>query len=293
MMTKRKWQISEALHWASSFLNTNSNAPELLLAHLLRFDRTKLLSNLRETCPEDVMERFQEQIARHKQGVPVQYLIGEEQFYGRSFLVNEAVLIPRPETEELVQLILQKVAERFQNKQTVTGCDIGTGSGVIAITLAREEKKFEMTATDILEDALAVAKQNAKRLSAKNVAFLRGDLLQPVISQRKRFDVIVSNPPYIESDMISKLDVNVRAHEPHLALDGGKDGYDIYRRLIGQLPEALNAQALIGFEVGVGQSETVAALLRRQFPKARIETTYDMNQKDRIVTAEVGFSTSH
>lgn len=288
-MTNRKWKISEALFWASSFLNTKTTAPELLLAHLLRLDRTQLLSNLRETCPDEIIEQFQELMTRHKLGVPVQYLIGEEHFYGRSFLVNKSVLIPRPETEELVQLMLQKMTARFYKKQTITGCDVGTGSGVIAITLACEAKKLEMTATDISKDALQVAKQNAERLNATNVTFVHGDLLYPVISKRNRFDIIVSNPPYIETNAISKLDVNVRAHEPHLALDGGKDGYAIYRKLIRQLPEVINEQAIIGFEVGVGQSKTVAALLHEQFPDANIETTVDINGKDRIVSAEIGF----
>lgn len=288
-MEKRKWKIIEALNWASSFLKTESNAPELLLAHLLQIDRAQLFLRLREPCPDGVLQRFQAQIAQHKQGVPIQYLIGEEQFFGRSFFVNEAVLIPRPETEELVQAVLEKIRGRFQHKQRLAGCDVGTGSGAIAVTLACEEKSLAMTAIDISEEALAVAKQNAERLKVNNIAFFQGDLLQPAISQNKRFDVIVSNPPYIETDAIPSLDISVRGHEPIVALDGGKDGCDVYRKMIAQLPSVVNEQALIGFEVGAGQSETVADLLREQLPDAQVEIIFDLNQKDRIVMAEVGF----
>lgn len=225
----------------------------------------------------------------HKQGVPVQYLIGEEQFYGRSFFVNESVLIPRPETEELVQLMLKKIDNRFANKRTIDCVDVGTGSGIIAITLALEEQKTEVTAIDLSAEALTVAKKNAERLQATNVSFVQGDLFDPVMATGQRFDVIVSNPPYIESEEVAKLDIGVRDYEPLSALDGGADGYDFYRRMIHSLRKVIREQAIVGFEVGVGQSDTVANLLRSEFPNALIETTYDINQKDRIVTAEIGF----
>lgn len=288
-MTKRQWKIIEALNWASSFLNSKTKAPELLLAHLLRIDRAQLLLRLRDACPVDVFERFQLLIARHKQGVPVQYLIGEEHFYGRAFYVNESVLIPRPETEELVLLMQKKINARYQEMETLIGCDIGTGSGIIAITLTLELPYLNMTAIDISKEALNVAKANAQRLRAYNIEFIHGDLLAPVISKNRRYDIIVSNPPYIESGVIPTLDATVRDYEPRIALDGGKDGYAVYRRIIRQLPQVINAKAIVGFEVGAGQSETVADLLSRQFPNAHIETTYDINQKDRIVTAEIGF----
>ncbi len=288
-MSKTDWRIIEALQWASSFLNKAGNAHELLLQHHLGCDRTGLLLQLRDNCPPSVLAAFKEHVHLHKQGVPVQYLIGEEQFYGRSFLVNEAVLIPRPETEELIQLILKKINNRFANKQTIASVDVGTGSGVIAITLALEEQKTEVTAIDLSAEALAVASKNAKRLQACNVSFLQGDLFEPVITTSQRFDVIVSNPPYIESEEIAALDIGVREHEPLSALDGGADGYNFYRRMIKSLQKVMREQVIVGFEVGVGQSNTVADLLRSEFPTALIETTYDINQKDRIVTAEIGF----
>jgi len=288
-MSGRTWKIIEALNWASSFLGTETNAPELLLAHLLSVDRTHLLLKLREDCPQDVMEQFQSLILRHKKGVPVQYLIGEERFYGRSFLVNEAVLIPRPETEELVAKVVEKINKRFCKEERITACDIGTGSGCIAITLALEIPNLSMTAIDISGKALSVARENAKRLGAHHVEFVHGNLLAPAIEKKQRYHIVVSNPPYIETEMIEKLDIGVRDYEPRLALDGGKDGLDFYRAIIEALPKVLKPQAIVGFEVGFGQSDDVMMLLRQQFPDAQIEKTYDINRKDRIVTAEIGF----
>jgi release factor glutamine methyltransferase len=288
-MSERTWKIIEALNWASSFLGTETNAPELLLAHLLSVDRTHLLLKLREDCPQDVMEQFQSLIARHKKGMPVQYLIGEEHFYGRSFAVNEAVLIPRPETEELIAKVVEKIENRFRKEESITGCDIGTGSGCIAITLALELPNLSMTAIDISEQALLLARENAKRLGADHVEFVHGDLLSPVIEKKQRYHIVVTNPPYIETEVIETLDIGVRDYEPRLALDGGKDGLDFYRRIIEALPKVLKPKAIVGFEVGAGQSDEVMMLLRQQFPDAQIETTYDINQKDRVVTAEIGF----
>jgi len=287
-MSKRTWKIIEALNWASSFLKTETNAPELLLAHLLQVDRAQLLSKLRDDCPDDVLKQFQPLVVKHKNGAPVQYLIGEERFYGRPFFVDEAVLIPRPETEELVAKVVEKIEKRF-GKEHITGCDIGTGSGCIAISLALEIPNLLMTAIDISERALSVARQNAKRLGAHHVKFVHGDLLAPAIEKEQRYHIVVSNPPYIETETIETLDASVRDYEPRLALDGGKDGLDFYRKIIAELPKVLEPQALVGFEVGVGQSEAVMMLLRRQFPDARIELTHDINHKNRIVTAEIGF----
>lgn len=288
-MSKRPWKIIEALNWASSFLQTETNAHELLLAHLLKVDRAHLLLKLRDECPRDVLEQFQYLVAKHKEGTPVQYLIGEEFFYGRPFYVNESVLIPRPETEELVAIIEKKIQERFRNMEKLSGCDIGTGSGCIAVTLALEIPELHMTAIDISKKALTVAQKNAERFKVNNIEFVHGDLLEPVIAKAKRYHILVSNPPYIESETIKTLDAIVRDYEPRLALDGGKDGLEYYRRMIEELPKVIQPQAIVGFEVGLGQSSAVMALLREQFPDAHIETTFDINQKDRIVTAEIGF----
>lgn len=289
MMSNGKRTVLEALQWASSFLKRRDNAPELLLMHYLKVERHEFLLRLNEPLPDRVWYCFQHDLKRYKEEhVPVQYLIGQEQFYGRPFLVNSSVLIPRPETEELVLLVLNKINEHFQQATSVHACDVGTGSGAIAITLALEAPRLHVVATDISEAALAVAKRNAEKLSAR-VSFCQGDLLTPLIARGKRVDIVVSNPPYIETETVAELAPNVRDYEPVLALDGGHDGLEYYRRIIEGLPAVLAEQALVAFEVGVGQAETVARLLKETLAQAVVTIHTDMNQKERIVLAEMGF----
>ncbi|PWA11891.1 peptide chain release factor N(5)-glutamine methyltransferase [Pueribacillus theae] len=287
---EKKQTVIEALNWASSFLEKEGNEAEILLAHHLHCNRTGMLMKLREPCPDDVLKKFKHDIILHKkEGIPIQYLMGEEQFFGRPFKVDESVLIPRPETEELVQLVIKKIDQRFSKKEQVHVCDIGTGSGAIAVTLKLEQPKVKMTAIDISPAVLEVARQNAEMLHA-DICFLQGSFLSPAIERNRTFDVVVSNPPYIETNTIDELDTVVREHEPRLALDGGEDGYHCYRRIIENLSSVLNAQAIVAFEVGDGQAKTVSNLMKGKFPNAKVEITPDINHKERMVTAEIGFS---
>ncbi|MGZ0087352.1 peptide chain release factor N(5)-glutamine methyltransferase [Caldibacillus thermoamylovorans] len=278
--------VHEVLAWASSFLRAHGKeerAAEWLLCHHLRTDRAGLFARWREPVEEAVYERFAADVRRHAvDHVPVQYLIGHEWFYGRPFLVNRHVLIPRPETEELVLGVLERVARLFAGRERIDVIDVGTGSGAIAVTLALENKALSVTATDISEAALAIAGENARRLGA-NVSFLRGDLLQPLIEQGRTVDVVVSNPPYIAETDAAMLSLVVRDYEPHTALFGGRDGLDFYRRFARELPLVLKETALAAFEIGAGQGEAVAALLATAFPEARVEVAFDLNGKDRMV----------
>ncbi|KYD26061.1 hypothetical protein B4113_1371 [Geobacillus sp. B4113_201601] len=278
--------MHEVLAWASSFLRAygkEERAAEWLLCHHLRTDRAGLFARWREPVAEAVYERFAADVRRHAvDHVPVQYLIGHERFYGRPFLVNRHVLIPRPETEELVLGVLERVARLFAGRERIDVVDVGTGSGAIAVTLALENKALSVTATDISEAALAIAGENARRLGA-NVSFLRGDLLQPLIEQGRTVDVVVSNPPYIAETDAAMLSPVVRDYEPHTALFGGRDGLDFYRRFARELPLVLKETALAAFEIGAGQGEAVAALLATAFPEARVEVAFDLNGKDRMV----------
>ena len=282
-------KVYEALNWASSFLKEkerDENASELLLRFFLRTDRTNLLANLREELDAAIMDSFKEAVHLHGEGTPVQYIIGSEDFYGRSFVVNEHVLIPRPETEELVLGTIARVERIFGRDQRIDVVDIGTGSGAIAITLKLEMPELKVSASDISEDALGVAKENAKRLSAE-VAFEKGDLLKPFLEKGQKFDVVISNPPYIPMSDKEEMSIVVTEHEPHHALFAGEDGLDLYRRFKTELPLVLKEKALVGFEVGAGQSQAVAMLLQEAFPSAKIETVYDINGKDRIVFAQI------
>ncbi|TYS85164.1 peptide chain release factor N(5)-glutamine methyltransferase [Rossellomorea aquimaris] len=283
--------IFEALKWASSFLVENGrdeNVGEIYLRHLVGMSRAQLLAEQRRSVPGENWEEFQEGIRRHVGGVPIQHIIGVEEFYGREFVVNEHVLIPRPETEELIYYGLQKMKGLFSDSDTsLQAADVGTGSGAIAITLKLEADRFplDMMAVDISREALAVARENRERLGAE-IRFFEGDLLQPLIEEGVKLDILLSNPPYIPLTDRETLSDVVIEHEPELALFGGEDGYDLYKRLMDELPLVMKEKCLIGFEVGVGQGETVADLLRDTFPDAVVEVVHDINGKDRMVFCE-------
>lgn len=282
-------KIYEALQWASSFLQKNGrdeNAGELLLRYLLDVNRSKLLANMRDELDPVVAERFKEVVEQHAEGMPVQYIISTEEFYGRTFTVNENVLIPRPETEELVLGALERIGKLFADKEKVEVLDVGTGSGAIAITLKLERPNLNVTASDISEGALAVAKKNAEQLGA-DINFVKGDLLKPFIEKGQKFDVIISNPPYIPEEDKASMSVVVTEHEPHTALFAGVDGLDLYRKFAEELPFIIKGRALVGFEVGAGQSKEVSNLIQKTFPTAKTQTVYDINGKDRIVFATV------
>jgi release factor glutamine methyltransferase len=282
-------KIFEALKWASSFLRENDrdeNAGELLLRYYTGMDRSKLLANLREELLPQVESAFKEAVLLHGEGRPIQYIMGFEEFYGRTFKVNEHVLIPRPETEELVLGALERMNRLFDQDRELDVVDIGTGSGAIAISLKLERPHLKVTATDISIDALNLARNNAKELLA-SIEFVVGDTLLPFINQGEKFDVVISNPPYIPLSDQQEMSVVVTEHEPHQALFAGDDGLDVYRRFAHQLPHVLKEKALVGFEVGAGQSEKVCALMQGAFPAAKVETAYDINGKDRMVFIEL------
>jgi release factor glutamine methyltransferase len=276
-------KIYEALKWASSFLekkNRDQNAGELLLRHFSGMSRTMLYANMREELDPAILEQFEKAIHEHLEGTPIQYIIGSEEFYGRTFIVNESVLIPRPETEELVLGILQ----RIKRETPLDVIDVGTGSGAIAVSLKLENPSLQVTATDISADSLSVAKENANRLGAE-IEFCQGDLLKQMIEQKRKFDVVISNPPYIPLIDKTWMSEVVTEHEPHRALFAGEDGLDFYRRFMEELPLVVKAQALIGFEIGAGQGIRVAELLKNTFPGAKVEIVNDINGKDRMVFA--------
>lgn len=284
----KKRTVIEALNWASSFLSSpnSGTAAEWLLMHHLKYTRSQLLKQFNTVLSQEVWERFERGIRLHNKGVPLQHLTGEEHFYGRVFHVNRHVLIPRPETEELVDAVLAAIEKRFSDR-AVRGADIGTGSGVIAITLALEAG-VGMVATDISERALKVARTNAARYKA-SVQFRKGHLLEPLVAGGDRFDVVVSNPPYVKRSDIHTLAPVVRDYEPRLALDGGESGLEKFAEITNRLPEVLKEQAIVAFEVGLGQAANVADLLQTKLPAAHVAIIKDLNRKERIVLAEIGF----
>jgi len=218
-------------------------------------------------------------VARMLNDEPMNYVLGYSYFYGYKMIVNKDVLIPRYETEELVGLILSKYDEFFPSRD-VTVCDVGTGSGAIAIALNKEESHFKMYASDISLQAIEVAKQNAINNDA-NVEFMLGSMLEPFIEKGIKVDILVSNPPYIKADEV--MESSVVDYEPHVALFGGNDGLKFYRMIFERAHEVVKENGLMFFEMGYDQKENLTALATQYFPQATIEVYKDINAKDRML----------
>ncbi|MBY8911728.1 peptide chain release factor N(5)-glutamine methyltransferase [Bacillus sp. YC2] len=281
--------VFEALSWASSYLTEagrEKNAAELLLSNDTGMERSKLLASLREPVGEDELYRFKRHVEMHKEGIPIQYIIGKEHFYGREFFVNDDVLIPRPETEEVVYHLLEKQKLVFPAEERLSVLDIGTGSGAIAVTLALENERLSVSAADISKEALQVAEKNAENLGA-DVRFFQGDLLGPFITSGEKADIIVSNPPYISEEEMAGLSDIVRFHEPLHALTDGGDGLKFYKRFMEELPLVIKDKALVVFEIGYNQGKAVKELFCHSFPNAEVEVLKDINGKDRTVCAVI------
>lgn len=256
--------LRQALTAAASALSedehlhaTATRDAELLLLHTLQISRATLLAYPERELPVDTQSAYQSLIKRRMQHEPIQYITGRQEFYGLDLHVAPAVLIPRPETEHLVEAVLKLLP----SNQSLKLVDVGTGSGAIAIALAAHLPQAEITALDTSLEAIAVAAANAREHNvADRVRFLQSDLLS-VLSREEEFDAIVSNPPYIpEMDRLS-LHPQVRDHEPSTALFAGETGLDIYRRLIPQAHEALKQNGLIALEIGHGQQTALTELL--------------------------------
>ena len=273
----------EALNWASSFLaehGREQNAARLLLQHVANTNYSGLMMRMHDELPQAENEQFKQAIFAHKEGMPVQYITGVEEFYGRTFHVDESVLIPRPETEELIVGALERMTTLFARAQQIKLADIGTGSGAIAITMKHEWPQAIVTATDLSEAALTTAQKNAAALKT-DITFAQGDLSAPIAQEK--WDVVLSNPPYIAFEEQDEMSDVVLAHEPHSALFAEEDGLILYRKLAEQLPTLMNCPSLIGLEIGYKQGEAVASFFKKAFPQAVVEVVKDINGKDRMV----------
>jgi release factor glutamine methyltransferase len=251
---------------------------EALLFHVLGKSKAWLFAHLDDELPEDQSTRFAQIIERRYRGEPIQYIVGEAEFYGLPFRVTPDVLIPRPETEYLVEKALE-LAASFPALRIV---DVGAGSGCIAIALAHHLPQARITAIDLSAPALAVARENAKR-NGVALRFLEGDLLAPVAGEF--FEIIVSNPPYVPLADRATLAVEVRDHEPAVALFAGDDGLEICRRLIPQAFAALVPGGFLLLEIGHGQSQAIAALLAAA-GFGRVEFLPDLQSIPRIACAQ-------
>lgn len=279
--------IFEALNWASSYLKEHGrddNAARLLMQYLYETNYTGIMMLIHEVIPENKLIQFENMVEEHAKGKPIQYITGTEEFYGRTFYVNESVLIPRPETEELIVGAIQRMQQLFGENKELKLADIGTGSGVIAITMKLEWPMAKVTATDISEAALQTAKKNAQQLNA-NIDFRLGNLTEPIAGEK--WDVILSNPPYIAYHEAEEMSDVVLEHEPHLALFAEDEGLRCYKELAQKLPNLINKRGLIGVEIGYKQGEAVANLFQQSFPQAEIEIVKDINEKNRFVFCKI------
>ena len=253
--------IREALRSAVERLELHhvSNArltAELVLAHVLSVEREYLYAHDDRVLSEQELQMLEDRLYDRISGVPLQYIVGRQEFYGRCFRVNPAVLIPRPETEYIIEAVLDIQGTRGLPPRPLSIIDVGTGSGCIAVTLALELPGTQVFAGDVSFEALVVARENAATLGAQ-VRFVCMDVLDAI---QTRFDFIVSNPPYVRPSERSRLQREVREHEPHVALFSPEDELAIYRRLIVGAEEMLRSGGHIIMEVGIGMDEHVLSL---------------------------------
>jgi release factor glutamine methyltransferase len=250
----------------------------LLLLHTLGIDRPTLIAHPERTLDRTQQAAYQRLIERRLRFEPIQYILGQAEFYGLTLRVTPAVLIPRPETELLVEAVI----ERLPHDQPQRVADIGTGSGAIAIAIAHAVPQSFVTALDLSPEALALARENAQAHALEaRIRFLVSDLLTAVANEAP-FDAILSNPPYVPLEDAPTLHPQVRDHEPSLALYAGAEGLDLYRRIIPQAFALLKPNGLLALEIGHGQREAIAALLGAW---RDVEFLHDLQQIPRVAFA--------
>ncbi len=279
-------RIREVLEKAAQLLSVCCDTPRLdasvILAHVLGRESWYLAAHDDEALPEKVKNEYFSLIDLRLSGVPVQYLTGHKEFMSLDFFVDRSVLIPRADTEILVEEVLGYISTQYRGR-TVYIADVGTGSGCIAISLAKYAPNAEVTAMDISDEALRVAIKNAHSIGVSDrIRFIRSDLFSSLSNEH--FDIIVSNPPYIPSQQIRSLQAEVRQQEPSLALDGGEDGLDYYRRLIHDACVFLKPGGLLGLEIGYEQAEHVREIADRSECYSGFRVTKDLAGRDRVVT---------
>ncbi|MBT3268840.1 peptide chain release factor N(5)-glutamine methyltransferase [Candidatus Poribacteria bacterium] len=291
MADPQPWTARRLIEWTTEHFATNGIESarldaELLLGHALQRDRMWLYLNFDEPVAADMLAIYRQLVKKRADRIPVAYLTGAREFYALPFRVTPDVLIPRPDTEDLVKAALSRFVAPTDGSP-LRVADVGTGSGAIAISLAKEwaPRPIDVAAIDISRDALSVARENAAELEVEEViTFCEGDLLD-ASEPGTTYHAVVSNPPYIPSAELDGLEPEVSKHEPRLALDGGADGFDVIRRLAAQAPEFIQAEGLLALEVGIGQAATVAGLIAETGAFGPCEIVRDLADIERVVLA--------
>lgn len=289
--------LNQALNWANEKLKKNKIASpaldaEIILTFAVKKPKEFLFAHSEKHLNTNQWNQFKKLIARRTKREPVAYIIGQKSFYGLDFFVNKNVLIPRPETEILVEETINQLNSRlsFLNSLIV---DVGTGSGAIAVALARHLPSAKIFATEISPAALAVARKNAHRYKT-NITFLRGNLLEPFLKKHKISNfkslTIAANLPYLATSQWQHTAPEIKKYEPRLALDGGKDGLKYYKQLLQQIKKIVTSyklQVSSFLEIDPSQSKPISKLIRVLFPAAKISIKKDLAGRDRLVVFEI------
>ena len=248
-----------------------------ILSEILERDLSYLVSHDNEELPASVEKKYFDILKKRQEGLPLQYILGREDFYGRTFTVLEGVLIPRQDTEISVEVILKILKENNINKMLEIGC----GTGIVSITVDLESKRqMDVTSLDISPYAIKNTTINKKNLKS-NIKILKSDLFDKVCG---KFDLIYSNPPYIKSSEIENLQLEVKDHEPRLALDGGIDGLYFYREIIKEAPNYLNNNGFLVFEIGYDEAEDISLIMEKNFDTKIYK---DLNNLDRVIVGQL------
>ena len=272
--------LSDAKQRFAPISTSASLDAQLLLAEILGVNRAYLIAHSEKTLTPEQTAHYESWVTRRVGGEPIAYILGRQAFYDRDFIATPAVLIPRPETEHLLELALDFAREH----PLATVVDVGTGSGALAVTLAAHAPQATVYATDISPDALTVARQNAEKYSA-SITFLCGDLLTPLVERQIRVDLIMANLPYIPTAELNRLAVS--QYEPRLALDGGTDGLVVIRRLLGQAATIIRPAGMILLEIGADQGQAVVHLAQTILQSAQVEIYQDYARLDRVVQMQL------
>ncbi|MGV3244472.1 peptide chain release factor N(5)-glutamine methyltransferase [Staphylococcus sp. 11261D007BR] len=273
MVNYRSWVQAAKAQLADH--NQESQNAEWLVIDLMQWSKLDFLMNQQEDIPPEQLQQLDGGLSQLIHHVPLQYIVGATSFYGRTFSVNDNVLIPRPETEEVVHHFMSQLPDK--------GCiaDIGCGSGVIAITLKLEKPHLTVYGTDISSEALKVTEDNCKAHQCA-IHLLQGDGLTPLIEENIRLDGLISNPPYIGVEETQYMDESVLDYEPHIALFAEDNGFAMYKALFEKLPYVLNEGAPVVLEIGFKQGRHLTMILQQMYPHLTPEVILDINGNERI-----------
>lgn len=259
----------------------------LVLSHLLNVDKSYIYAYYDQTVEESIVDEFMELIKKRSTGYPIQYILKEKEFMGINFYVEEGVLIPRADTELLVEYVIEYIEDKFSNKN-INLLDMGSGSGAISLSIGKYCPQVQVYGVDIGDIPIRISNINKEKLDLSNVNFYQGDLFNPLLEMnlQEKFDIIVSNPPYICKPELEDLEPEVKDFEPYIALHGGKDGLEFYRRISKESKKYLTPKGLLVYEVGYKQSEDVKNIMIKEGFNS-IQILKDIQGIDRVIYGQI------